>query len=128
MAGLTKFLPTYRNIWALSFPLIIASISETVVGVTDAIFLSHYGMTELAALGLADSVYAVSLFLIFGFADGIQITIGRRAGEEEHKQIGRVLNQGLYILAAVSSMMILLVIFAVPLATVELFQLSLIHI
>ncbi len=127
MAGLTKFLPTYRNIWALSFPLIIASISETVVGVTDAIFLSHYGMTELAALGLADSVYAVSLFLIFGFADGIQITIGRRAGEEEHKQIGRVLNQGLYILAAVSSMMILLVIFAVPLATVELFQSAEVH-
>lgn len=122
MAGLTRFLPTYRNIWILSFPLIIASISETVVNITDAIFLSRYGTTELAALGLAETIYAMALFLILGFVDGIQITIGRRAGEERHRQIGRVLNQGLYILATVSALMVVLVVFAVPLATIELFQ------
>ena len=69
----TRFNPSYRNIWFLSFPLIIASISETIVGLTDTIFLSHYGVTELAALGLADAIYALSLFLIAGFVDGIQI-------------------------------------------------------
>ena len=122
MARLTKFLPTYKNIWLLSFPLIIASISETVVGVTDAIFLSHYGTTELAALGLADAIYAMSLFLLLGFVDGVQILIGRRAGEERHKQIGKVLNQGLYLLAIISALMVLLVTLAVPLATVKLFQ------
>jgi len=127
MAGLTKFLPTYRNIWILSFPLIIASISETIIVITDAIFLSHYGMTELAALGMADTIYAISLFLILGFVDGIQITIGRRAGEENHKQIGRVLNQGLYLLAILSALMISFVIFVVPLITVELFQSKEVH-
>jgi MATE family, multidrug efflux pump len=120
MSRLTKFLPTYKNIWILSFPLIIASVNETIVGVTDAIFLSHYGMTELAALGLADSIYAMSLFLILGFVDGIQITIGRRAGEERHKEIGKVLNQGLYILTALNALMLLLVLYALPLATVKL--------
>lgn len=119
---MTKFLPTYKNIWLLSFPLIIASISETVIGVTDAIFLSHYGMTELAALGLADTIYAMSLFLILGFVDGVQIIIGRRAGEEKYKKIGQVLNQGLYILGFVSTVMVLLILYAVPLLTVEIFQ------
>ncbi len=118
----TRFSPSYRNIWLLSFPLIIASISETIVGITDTIFLAHYGMTELAALGLADSIYALSLFLIAGFVDGIQITIGRRAGEEEHLEIGKVLNQGLYLLAGISVMMILFVLWSVPLITVDLFQ------
>ncbi|HEX5623039.1 MAG TPA: MATE family efflux transporter [Sulfuricurvum sp.] len=127
MAALTRFLPTYRNIWILSFPLIIASISETVIATTDAIFLSHYGTTQLAALGLAETIYAMALFLILGFVDGIQITIGRRAGEERHRQIGRVLNQGLYILAGVSALMVLLVLFALPLATIELFQSGEIH-
>jgi len=122
MARLTKFLPTYKNIWLLSFPLIIASISETIVGTTDAIFLSHYGTTELAALGLADTIYAMSLFLILGFVDGVQIVIGRRAGEEQHKKIGKVVNQGLYILSILSAIMVLIVIIAVPLATIELFQ------
>jgi len=119
---MTKFSPTYRNIWLLSFPLIIASISETIIGVTDAIFLSHYGMTELAALGLADTIYAMSLFLILGFVDGVQIIIGRRAGEEKHKEIGQALNQGLYILGFVTTIMALLVLFVVPLITVEIFQ------
>ncbi|MBU0720023.1 MATE family efflux transporter [bacterium] len=123
----TRFLPTYKNIWILSFPLIFASISETVVGVTDAIFLSNYGLTELAAFGLADSIYAVSLFLILGFGDGIQITIGRRAGEEKHLEIGKVLNQGLYILTFISLVMILFVTLIVPLITVELFQSKEVH-
>ncbi|QOY54693.1 MATE family efflux transporter [Candidatus Sulfurimonas marisnigri] len=122
MSGLTKFLPTYKNIWLLSFPLIVAGISETIIGITDTIFLSYYGTTELAALGLADTIYVISLFLIFGFIDGIQITIGRRAGEEQHKNIGKVLNQGLYLLAVISSLMILLVLHVIPLITIELFQ------
>lgn len=123
----TRFSPSYRNIWFLSFPLIIASISETIIGITDAIFLSHYGTTELAALGLADVIYAFSLFLIAGFVDGIQITIGRRAGEEQHLGIGKVLNQGLYILTGISFMMIVLVLWVVPLITVEVFQSLQIH-
>ncbi len=127
MASMTRFLPSYKNIWLLSFPLIIAGISETVVGLTDAIFLGHYGMTELAALGLADAIYALALFLIAGFVDGIQITIGRRAGEEQHQQIGKVLNQGLYLLAGISAIMILLILWVVPLITVEVFQSIQIH-
>ena len=127
MTGLTKFLPTYRNIWILSFPLIIASISETIVGVTDAIFLSHYGVTELAALGLADTIYAIAIFLILGFVDGIQITIGRRAGEEKHLEIGKVFNQGLYVLSIISAIMVVFVVYVVPHATIELFQSKEIH-
>lgn len=127
MTNMTRFLPSYKNIWLLSFPLIIAGISETVVGLTDAIFLAHYGMTELAALGLADAIYAFALFLIAGFVDGIQITIGRRAGEEQHPQIGKVLNQGLYLLAGISVIMILLILWVVPLITVEVFQSIQIH-
>jgi len=123
----TRFFPSYKNIWWLTFPLIFAGISETIVGLTDAIFLGHYGVTELAALGLADAIYAFALFLIAGFVDGIQITIGRRAGEEEHLKVGKVLNQGLYILAGISVLMILLILWVVPFITVEVFQSIQIH-
>ncbi|MBU1216629.1 MATE family efflux transporter [bacterium] len=127
MREVTKFLPTYKNIWLVSFPMIIASISETVVVVTDAIFLSHYGMTELAALGIADTIYALSLFFILGFVDGIQITIGRRAGEEAHKKIGLIINQGFYILSFISMLMILFILFVLPYITFEIFQSQDIH-
>jgi putative MATE family efflux protein len=127
MTTSTRFVPSYKNIWWLTFPLIFAGISETIVGLTDAIFLGHYGVTELAALGLADAIYAFALFLIAGFVDGIQITIGRRAGEEEHLKIGKVLNQGLCLLAGISALMILLILWIVPLITVEVFQSIQIH-
>ena len=52
------FRPSYRSIWRVSYPLIIAGISETVVEVTDTVFLAHYGITELAAIGLAGAIFA----------------------------------------------------------------------
>jgi Na+-driven multidrug efflux pump len=52
-----------RHIWTVSLPVIFAGLSETVVEITDLILLGRYGTTELAAIGLADAVYAVCLFL-----------------------------------------------------------------
>ena len=77
--GNSTFYPGYRNIWGISFPIIIAGISESVVEITDTIFLAHYGVTELAAIGMADAIYSLVLFLSLGLVDGIQIIIGRRA-------------------------------------------------
>ena len=111
------FSPTYRNIWSVSWPLIIAGISETVVEVTDAIFLARYGQTELAALGLAGAVYGLALFASFGLVDAIQIVIGRRVGQGDKPGVGRSFNQGLYLLALVSVVMIALIWFVLPLFT-----------
>jgi putative MATE family efflux protein len=117
-----KFRPTYRNIWGISFPIIIAGIGETIVDITDTIFLAHYGVTELAAVGLADAIYGVALFLSLGLVDGIQITIGRRAGQDQPEEIGRVFNQGLYLLSLVSIVLILVILFVVPVGTRAVFS------
>ncbi len=119
--GNSRFHPGYRNIWGISFPIIIAGISESVVEITDTIFLAHYGVTELAAIGMADAFYSLALFLSLGLVDGIQIIIGRRAGQERSADIGRVFNQGLYLLVLAALSMIGLVVFVVPLLTEELF-------
>jgi putative MATE family efflux protein len=111
------FSPTYRNIWSVSWPLIIAGISETVVEVTDAIFLARYGQTELAALGLAGAIYGLALFATFGLVDAVQIVIGRRVGQGDHAGVGRSFNQGLYLLALVSVVMIALIWLVLPLFT-----------
>ena len=122
-----KFRPTYRNIWGISFPIIFAGIGETIVDITDTIFLAHYGVTELAAVGLADAIYGVALFLSLGLVDGIQITIGRRAGQEQTKEIGRVFNQGIYLLTLVSIALILVILFVVPAGTSAIFASEDVH-
>lgn len=107
------FSPTYRSIWGISFPIIIAGIGETIVDITDTIFLARYGVTELAAVGLADTIYGVALFLSLGLVDGIQIIIGRRAGQEQQKEIGLVFNQGIYLLTLASIALVLFMLLVV---------------
>ncbi|HYW02950.1 MAG TPA: MATE family efflux transporter [Gammaproteobacteria bacterium] len=96
------FTPRYASIWAVSWPLIVAGVSETVVEVTDAIFLGHYGVTELAAVGLAGSIYAVALAFTLGLVDAVQIVVGRRVGEDDASGVGASFNQGMYLLALAS--------------------------
>lgn len=122
-----KFKPGYKSIWGISFPIIIAGFSETVVDVTDTIFLAHYGITELAAVGLAATIFGVTLFLTLGLVDGMQIVIARRAGEERLTAIGEVFNQGLYLLTLAALAMILFILFIVPLITVDLLASENIH-
>lgn len=116
-----RFNPTYNNIWGISFPIIIAGVGETIVDITDTIFLARYGVTELAAVGLADAIYGVALFLSLGLVDGMQIIIGRRAGQGQQKEIGRVFNQGIYLLTLVSITFILVILFIVPATTSMVF-------
>jgi putative MATE family efflux protein len=122
-----RFRPTYRNIWGISFPIILAGISETIVDITDTIFLAHYGVTELAAIGVADAIYGLALFLTLGLVDGIQIIIGRRAGQEQPGEIGHVFNQGLYLLTLSAVMMISIIIFVMPGATMYIFASENVH-
>lgn len=119
--GSRRFRPSYRSIWGISFPIIIAGVSEAIVEITDTIFLAHYGVTELAAIGLADSLYTLAMFLSMGVVDGIQIIIGRRAGQRQAPAIGRVFNQGLYLLVLSSIGMIAFINLVVPLYLGELF-------
>ncbi|MEA3273991.1 MAG: MATE family efflux transporter [Pseudomonadota bacterium] len=122
------FRPSYRGIWGVSYPLIVAGISETVVEVTDTVFLAHYGITELAAIGLAGAIYSLALALILGLVDGIQIVIGRRAGEGRAGQIGRVFNQGLYLLLVAALALTLIIKFALPGLTADLFASADVHV
>lgn len=117
-----KFEPTYRRIWGVSYPIILAGIAETIVDITDTIFLAHYGTTELAAIGLADAIYGVAMFLTLGLVDGIQIIIGRRAGEGKNLEIGRVFNQGSYLLLLASALMVAILVLLVPWLTAEILE------
>lgn len=95
-----KALISSRRILSLSVPIIITSIGETIVDVTDAIFLARYGLTELGAVALADAVYGVAMVAVLAFVDGIQVLVARRAGEDRSEEIGKIFNQGVYLLLA----------------------------
>lgn len=108
---------TSRHIWSLSLPLVLAGVSETIIDVTDTIFLGRYGVTELGAIGLADAMYEMMVVLAVGLVEGIQIIVARRAGQGKRKEVGSVFNQGLQMLTVISVLLFLVIKFGSPFLT-----------
>ncbi|NDV94468.1 MATE family efflux transporter [Dysgonomonas sp. 521] len=97
---------SYKDIWKVSFPIMLGLLAQSVVQLTGTFFLGHYsvpGHPGLAGIyqsasGLA-GIYYVAIFTIcFGFSIGGQIMISRRNGEKNYDKIGTIVIQGLMFL------------------------------
>ena len=89
---------SYKNIWKVSYPIILSGVAQNIVNVTDTAFLGRYGIIELGAAGNAGIFYMVLMMIGLGFTIGCQIIIGRRNGEGNLKQIGDLFNTGMFFL------------------------------
>jgi putative MATE family efflux protein len=88
---------TYRGIWKVAMPIIIGSLAQNMINVTDTAFLGHVGVNTLGASAIAGIYYLLFVLLAFALAIGVQIIIARRTGENNIHKIGIVFDQGLYI-------------------------------
>ncbi|MGH7725881.1 MAG: MATE family efflux transporter [Candidatus Eiseniibacteriota bacterium] len=94
-----------RALWSISIPLLFAEISEIVLHVTDTLFLSRVGITELGAVGLADSAVELALVLSLGLIDGIQILTARQIGRGRPGLAVRTFNLGLGLTVGLSAVL-----------------------
>lgn len=93
-------IPTYRNIWDISYPIIISLVAQNLINVIDTAFLGRVGEVELGASAIAGLFY-ISLFMLgFGFGTGAQILMARRNGEKNYRDIGKIFNNSIYFLLA----------------------------
>jgi multidrug resistance protein, MATE family len=90
------------GMWPLALPIIFAELGETITEVTDTMFLAHVGTTELAAIGVADTVYDLFRIAAIGLVDAIQIVTARRVGQRRDTAVGAAFNQGLVVLVLLS--------------------------
>lgn len=99
---------SYRNIWRVAYPILISLVMEQMIGLTDTAFLGRVGEIELGASAIAIVYYMVLFMIGFGFSIGAQIIIGRRNGEGNFKETGKVFWNGLYFVLGLSGAIILL--------------------
>ena len=106
----TKHMGTYsyRNIWRVAYPILISLIMEQMIGLTDTAFLGRVGEVELGASAIAIVYYMVLFMIGFGFSLGAQIIIGRRNGEGNFRDTGKIFWNGLYFLLGLSAIIIIL--------------------
>ena len=97
---------SYRHIWTVAFPILISLVMEQMIGLTDTAFLGRVGEVELGASAIAIVYYMVMFMIGFGFSIGAQIIIGRRNGEGNFKDTGKVFWHGLYFVLGLSGVLI----------------------
>lgn len=82
---------SYRKILAIATPLMFGTLVQSIIVVTDGIFVSELGTVAFDAVGNGGILY-MSLFMFCrGLGDGTQIIIARKLGEGKEAEVGRVL-------------------------------------
>ena len=92
----------------MAYPILISLVMEQMIGLTDTAFLGRVGEIELGASAIAIVYYMVLFMIGFGFSLGAQIIIGRRNGEGNFKDTGKIFWNGLYFVIALSGAIIIL--------------------
>ncbi|MEX1001732.1 MAG: MATE family efflux transporter [Crocinitomicaceae bacterium] len=82
---------TYRRILIITLPLMFGTFVQSVITITDASFVSELGNTAYNAVGQGGMMYIALFMLSQGLADGTQITIAKKYGEQDFSAVGRTL-------------------------------------
>lgn len=101
-------LPTYSQIWKISYPILLSLLAQNIINVIDTAFLGRVGEVELGAAAIGGLFY-VSLYMLgFGFGTGAQILMARRNGEQNYRQIGKIFDHTMYIFLVIGVMTMLI--------------------
>ena len=100
----------------MAYPVMIGALAVTVLNITDTIFLSRIGETELGASALAGVFYFVMVMIGVALGVGNQIQIARRAGEKNHAAIGEIFDHCFMLMVMLSIVQfVVLFFFSAPL-------------
>ncbi len=94
-----KVTATYKNIWDISYPIILGSLATTVLNLTDTAFIARVGETELGAVAITSVFYFVIIMVGMALGTGAQILMSRRAGEGNHIEIGKLFDHSFLMLS-----------------------------
>lgn len=85
---------TNKQIWGVSYPILLSLLAQNIINVTDTAFLGHVSEVALGASAMGGLFYICIFTVAFGFSIGSQIIIARRNGEGQHQDVGPVMIQG----------------------------------
>jgi len=90
-----------RSVLHLAYPVVLGSLSFTLLSFVDTLMVGRLGAARLAASGIAGVLYFAVVFSIAGLGIGVQTLTARRFGEGKRKDCGDVANVGLILAVAI---------------------------
>jgi MATE family multidrug resistance protein len=86
-----------RQILKIALPISLALLIPQINFVTNNVFLSGLGETELGTAGITGVFYLVFALIGNGLNSGLQALLARRAGENRADEIGKLFGQSIWI-------------------------------
>lgn len=111
---LLKTAITYKTVWNIALPIIAGQVAQNIMVAIDTAFLGRVSDVALGASALGGLFYLAVVMLGIGFGSGVQILIGRRNGEKEFQQIGKLAVHSFYFLQMLAVILFCLLFIASP--------------
>ena len=115
------FYTEMKSLLTLAWPLLIAQVTQTLMGVSDTIMAGRYSYTDMAAVAIGFSITMPVLMFIQGVTLGLSPIISRLQGSNQNSKVANALHQCVWLSLMLSVLALLLVFVVSPLlANVEM--------
>jgi putative MATE family efflux protein len=104
----------YKTILSVALPMMVTGFIQSIVLLTDASMIARYSTEAFAAVGNAGLMYVTLFMCLAGMADGAQIIIARRIGQQKPELIGQVFGSTTWVLVALAVVLFMLLYFLMP--------------
>ena len=105
---------SYGNILKVALPLMTSGFIQSIVMITDSSFMARYSTLAFDAVGNGGLLYVTMFMCLMGMADGTQIIIARRIGENKKEVVGKTMGSSLLIGACLSIVLFMFLFFLFP--------------
>ncbi len=92
----------YKQILGMALPISLAMLVPQINFITNNVFLGGLGEQELASAGITGVYYLIFAVIGNGLNNGLQSLIGRRAGQNLPKEIGKIFYNGIWIAISIA--------------------------
>ncbi|MGL4400782.1 MAG: MATE family efflux transporter [Luteolibacter sp.] len=89
----------------LALPLMIGQLSQMLLGVADTVMVGHLGVTELAALTFANSLFHIPFVFGIGLLTGISVSTSNSRGANDAQAARGSCRHGLYLSIALGMLL-----------------------
>lgn len=104
----------YKTILGVALPMMVTGFIQSIVLLTDASMIARYSTDAFDAVGNAGLMYVTLFMCMAGMADGAQIIIARRIGQQKTKLIGKVFGSSVWIQVGLATCLFLILHFFIP--------------
>lgn len=94
--------PVFKEVFLLSYPVVVSMFSVTALLVTDTIMVGRLGKIALASAGLGGIAYWTLSSFFMGASYSVQILTARRFGEKKTREISAIFFNSLYLFLIIS--------------------------